>query len=84
MIHMLTILRFRRLRVVIFPNDHPPAHVHVIAAMGQATIRLGSATEKSSLIENYGLRVQDLAEAFKAIDSELALLRRKWEEIHGT
>lgn len=84
MIHMPTILRVRRLRIVIFPNDHPPAHVHVIAARGQATIRLGSATKKSRLMENCGLRAHDLAEAFKAIDSELALLRRKWEEIHGT
>jgi len=27
---MPTVLRFEGLRVVIYPNDHRPAHVHVI------------------------------------------------------
>jgi len=27
---MPTVLRAGGLRVVIYPNDHPPAHVHVI------------------------------------------------------
>jgi hypothetical protein len=29
---MPTVLRFDGLRVVIYFNDHPPAHVHVIGA----------------------------------------------------
>jgi hypothetical protein len=27
---MPTVLRIGGLRVVIYPNDHPPAHVHVL------------------------------------------------------
>lgn len=27
---MPTVLRLEGLRVMIYPNDHPPAHVHVI------------------------------------------------------
>ncbi|MBW4093429.1 MAG: DUF4160 domain-containing protein [Proteobacteria bacterium] len=27
---MPTVLRIAGLRVVIYPNDHPPAHVHVL------------------------------------------------------
>ena len=27
---MRTVLRIDGLRVVIYPNDHPPAHVHIL------------------------------------------------------
>ena len=37
---MPTVLRFDGLRVVIYPDDHRPAHVHVIGAGGEAVFIL--------------------------------------------
>jgi len=37
---MPTILRFNGLRVVVYPNDHRPAHVHVIGAGCEAVFNL--------------------------------------------
>jgi hypothetical protein len=33
---MPTVLRIGALRVAIYPNDHPPPHVHVTGAKGEA------------------------------------------------
>src|SRR5437868_3887052 len=40
---MPTVHRFDGLRVVIYPNDHRPAHVHVIGAGGEAVFFLNWA-----------------------------------------
>jgi hypothetical protein len=37
---MPTVLRFDGLRVVIYPNDHSPEHVHVIGADREAVFEL--------------------------------------------
>ena len=37
---MPTILRIEGLRFVIYPNDHPPAHVHVIGPDWEVVINL--------------------------------------------
>lgn len=37
---MPTILRFEGLRVVIYPNDHSPEHVHVLGAECEAWERI--------------------------------------------
>src|SRR5271165_5298069 len=37
---MPTILRLGGLRIVIYPNDHPPAHVHVIGRGWEVVIDL--------------------------------------------
>jgi hypothetical protein len=37
---MPTVLRIEGLRVVIYPNDYPPAHVHVIGPRWVVVINL--------------------------------------------
>jgi len=37
---MPTVLRLGALRVVIYPNDHRPAHVHVLGAGGKVVFVL--------------------------------------------
>ena len=34
------VMRFDGLRVVVYPNDHRPAHVHVIGRGGEAVFNL--------------------------------------------
>ncbi len=48
---MPTVLRIGGLRVVIYPNDHPPPHVHVIGAQEQAVFQIGG--EEATLRESY-------------------------------
>ena len=57
---MPTVLRFNGHRVVIWPNDHAPAHVHVISAGGEAVFNLRCPNGPPKLRENYGFRLTDL------------------------
>ena len=73
----------RRLRIVIYLNDHEPAHVHVVGPNGEARVRLGDVRVKPELIANDGLSTREVAETLAAIDAEWNVLQRRWKEIHG-
>ena len=51
---MPTVLRIGNLRVAIYPNDHRPAHVHVIGPEHEALFYLNCPEGPVSLRENYG------------------------------
>ena len=51
---MPTVLCFDGLRVVIYPNDHRPAHVHVIGGGCEAVFDLHCPEGPPELRENYG------------------------------
>lgn len=70
------------MRIVIFPNDHNPPHVHVLTPDGEAKIAIGSNHIKPVLIQNDGLSEKSLALALETIDLEWPLLHGKWREIH--
>jgi hypothetical protein len=57
---MPTILRLDGLRVVIYPNDHLPEHVHVIGAGVEAVFELHCPAGPVSLRESYGLATAQL------------------------
>jgi len=78
-----TILRFGGLRVVIYLNDHRPAHVHVIGRTASAAIDLHCPHGPPVVRERYGLKSSQLKRIEAAIAAELPRLCRKWEEIHG-
>ncbi len=50
---MPTILRFDGLRAVIYPNDHRPAHVHVIGSDVEAVFILHCPDGPPELRESY-------------------------------
>jgi hypothetical protein len=52
---MPTVLRLGSLRVVIYPNDHRPAHVHVSGQGHSAIFELNCPAGPLRLGENYGL-----------------------------
>jgi hypothetical protein len=49
------------LRVVIYFNDHRPAHVHVIGDGCEAVFRLNCPTGPPELRENYGFAAGKLS-----------------------
>lgn len=80
---MPTVYRFHGLRVVIYPNDHRPAHVHVIGNGCEAVFRLNPPTGPSDLRENFGFSARDLAMIASEIDRQLVVLYVQWSAIHG-
>lgn len=80
---MPTILRFLGLRVVIYANDHPPPHVHVIGPGCEARIALGDEREHPWLMTNEGLSRRQVAAALLEISRNRDLLIQRWREIHG-
>jgi Domain of unknown function (DUF4160) len=80
---MPTVLRLDGLRVVIYPNDHRPAHVHVIGGSCEAVFDLHCPNGPVELRENYGCSRQHLRRVAEGLAKHLSKLCRSWEQIHG-
>jgi len=80
---MPTILRFAGLRVVIYPSDHRPAHVHVIGGGCEAVFNLHCPEGPPELRENYGFSAKMLNRIAAMLAANLADACRDWETIHG-
>lgn len=81
---MPTVLRLDGLRVVIYPNDHSPAHVHVIGADCEAVFELHCPHGPVSLRESYGFTIRRLRWVMDQLNAALPELCRAWERIHGS
>jgi hypothetical protein len=80
---MPTVDRIGKLRVVIYPNDHRPAHVHVIGKGCEAAFRLYCAEGRVELRENYRFSAGELAKIKAVMASRLVRLCAAWSKIHG-
>jgi hypothetical protein len=80
---MPTVLRIEDLRVVIYPNDHRPAHVHVIGRGCEAVFFLGCPNGPPEPRENHRFTASVLSAIVNVLAAELRRLCRRWEEIHG-
>ncbi len=49
-----TVMRFDGLRVVVYSNDHRPAHIHVIGRGCEAVFNLNCSAGPAEVRENYG------------------------------
>lgn len=79
---MPTILRLASARVVIYPNDHRPAHVHVIGGGCEAVFKLRCPDGPPELRENFGFTRKDLSEFSAALTNALGRLCDEWEHLH--
>jgi phage major head subunit gpT-like protein len=80
---MPTVLRFGALRVVIYPNDHRPAHVHVIGGDDEAVFNLNCSVGAVTLRENYGFALRDVTKIEATLNENVAALCEAWRSIHG-
>ena len=71
------------LRVVVYPNDHRPAHVHVIGKGCEAVFKLNGPVGIPDLRENYGFTSGDIAKIKAGLTSNAAQLCAAWSRIHG-
>ena len=81
---MPTVLTVRNIRVVIYPNDHPPPHVHAVRRDGaRAKFDLNCPDGPVVMVEQAGLRVVDIAEVGAAIAKALPEICEQWRAHHG-
>ena len=81
---MVTVLRDSGFRIVIYSNDHDPAHVHVVKGKskgsGHAKFNIASGVE---LVEAVNLNASEIRKAGRIVRDNQQLLLEKWNEIHG-
>jgi hypothetical protein len=81
---MPTVIRQDGFRIVIYTNDHLPAHVHVIKANAEIRIQLGSEGESPQLLTIDGdISNKEVAKALYLVKEHQIELLNKWREIHG-
>ncbi len=79
---MVIVLRADGLRVVIYVNDHVPAHVHVFGD-GEAKINLIGPQGAPDLVWASNMTRGEVRRSMRVVAAQLALLLQKWEDIHG-
>lgn len=80
---MPTVLRFGRARVMIYTNDHRPAHIHVRKGRQQAVFELNYPRGPVSLRENYGFPFRELNRLAHSLSAHVQALCAAWRAIHG-
>jgi hypothetical protein len=79
---MVTVFRGDGLRVVIFANDHAPAHVHVFGD-GEAKINLRGPGGAPELVWADRMTRAETRRAMRVVVAQQAALLARWEELHG-
>ena len=74
---------FKGWRVVIFPNDHRPPHVHVIGAGEHARFELLCDLGHVRLLTNIGFSHRQLTQIASYLLKHVAQLCNDWGDIHG-
>ena len=78
---MPTVLRVDGFRVIVFlpPREHPPAHVHVQNADGEAVIGLDPVMVR----EAAGMSNADIVRAVRIVQAHRQQLMTEWRKHHG-
>jgi len=79
---MPTVDRFDGIRVVIYPNDHRPAHVHVIGNGCEAVFNLNCPEGPPELRQNFGFSLVELNRIQATLANRLAHPCAQWSKIH--
>ncbi len=79
---MVTIFRQHGMHIVIFLDDHAPAHVHVFAD-GQAKINLVGASGVPELVWAHDMRRGDVRRAMRVVTDNREAFLQRWRDIHG-
>jgi len=79
---MVTIHRAGGLRIVIFLNDHEPAHVHVFGD-GHAKINLTGPGDAPELVWAEGMNRAEIRRAMRVVAQHRAAFLERWRQIHG-
>lgn len=79
---MVVIHRAAGLRVIVFVDDHEPAHVHILGD-GEAKINLAGEDGKPELVWAVGMSRADIRRAFRLVVEQQDTFLARWRAIHG-
>lgn len=79
---MVTIHRAHGLRIVIYTDDHEPAHVHVFGD-GHAKINLIGPEDGPELVWAEDMKRNEVRRAMQVVTEQQAVFLARWREIHG-
>jgi hypothetical protein len=79
---MVTICRADGLRVIIFTDDHEPAHVHVFSD-GHAKIDLVGPDGEPELVWAVGMKRNEVRRALALVTEHRDEFLERWRTIHG-
>lgn len=81
---MVTILREGGWSIIIYKDDHPPAHVHVIGHGGSMKIDLAAPGDEPALLKSVGVTTRDIRRALAIVARHQDILLARWNEFHGS
>jgi hypothetical protein len=81
---MPTVARIGGLRVVVYPNDHRPAHVHVLGAGREAVFVLNCPQGPPTIRGYTGFSGTELRGILAELTGLLATLCKEWSNVHGS
>lgn len=73
-------IRTKHLRLVVYPNDHPPPHTHVVGPGWEIRIELSQPPVLMSIAGKP--KTPDIGAALMATADHLSQLRIFWSDIH--
>ena len=76
---MPTVLRIDGLRIVIYPNDHPPGHVHVLGAGWVVVINLIGPEVREAI----GCDEREARRVLRLVADHQEALMNAWRRVHG-
>lgn len=79
---MVTIHRAHGLRIVIYTDDHEPAHVHVFGD-GHAKINLAGLDGEPELVWAEDMKRNEVRRAMAVVTENREMFLARWREMHG-
>jgi hypothetical protein len=73
-------IRHKHLRLVVYPNDHPPPHCHVLGPGWEIRVELSHPPALMTIAGRP--KAADIAEALMAVAQHLGALRTIWSDLH--
>lgn len=80
---MPTLFRVGAWRIVVYPNDHEPAHLHVVGPDGHARFAMGRGPDDVALLESDGVPTPVLRRIAARIIDRHAPCLESWRAVHG-
>jgi hypothetical protein len=68
--------------LVVYPNDHPPPHVHAWYGDGEVKVSIPPPGEPVSVLRVSKLATHHAVRAVRMVENHRELLRSAWSEIH--
>lgn len=72
-----------KVRILLPPREHGPAHVHVHKAGAVVVIDLPTEGRGIRIRTTRGMRVPDIVAAVRLVEAHAEMLRREWRRHHG-